>query len=69
MFHTYADGNQVQLAATLFRADIDVGTPIPDGMETLAVDWFHLTALPSMPPRHHWLLQVALAHPEGGRYG
>lgn len=69
MFHTYADGNQVQLAATLFRADIVEGTPVPDGTETLAADWFHLTALPPMPPRHHWLLQVALSHPEGGRCG
>jgi 8-oxo-dGTP pyrophosphatase MutT (NUDIX family) len=69
MFHTYADGNQVQLAATLFRADIVTGTPIPDGTETLAADWFHLTALPPMPPRHHWLVRVALAHPEGGRWG
>lgn len=67
-FHTYADGNQVQLAATLFRADIVAGTPIPDGTETLATDWFPLAALPPMPLRHHWLLQVALAHPEGGRY-
>jgi ADP-ribose pyrophosphatase YjhB (NUDIX family) len=68
MFHTYADGNQVQLAATLFRADIVAGTLLPDGTETLAADWFHLTALPPMPPRHHWLLQVALAHPEGGQF-
>jgi len=68
MFHTYADGNQVQLAATLFRADIVAGTPIPDGTETLAADWFDPTALPTMPSRHHWLLQVALAHPKGGRF-
>jgi ADP-ribose pyrophosphatase YjhB (NUDIX family) len=67
MFHTYPDGNQVQLAATLFRAEIVKGTPIPDGTETLAADWFDLTALPPMPPRHHWMLQVALEHPEGGR--
>jgi 8-oxo-dGTP pyrophosphatase MutT (NUDIX family) len=69
MFHTYADGNQVQLAATLFRADIVAGTPIPDGTETLAADWFDPTALPPMPPRHQWLLQVALAHPKGGQFG
>ncbi len=69
MFHTYPDGNQVQLAATLFRAEIVEGTPIPDGTETLAADWFDLTALPPMPPRHHWMLQVALAHPEGGQVG
>jgi len=68
MFHTYAEGNQVQLAAALFRAEIVAGTPIPDGTETLAVDWFDPTALPPMPPRHHWLLQLALAHPDGGRF-
>jgi 8-oxo-dGTP pyrophosphatase MutT (NUDIX family) len=68
MFHTYADGNQVQLAATLFRAEIVTGTPIPDGTETLAADWFDLAVLPPMPPRHHWLLHVALAHPTGGRF-
>jgi 8-oxo-dGTP pyrophosphatase MutT (NUDIX family) len=68
MFHTYADGNQVQLAATLFRAKIITGSPIPDGIETLAADWFDPVALPPMPPRHHWLLQIALAHPEGGQF-
>ncbi|NOT54553.1 MAG: NUDIX domain-containing protein [Deltaproteobacteria bacterium] len=68
MFHTYPDGNQVQLAATLFRAEIVEGTPIPDGTETLAADWFDLATLPPMPPRHHWMLQVALVHPEGGRF-
>jgi 8-oxo-dGTP pyrophosphatase MutT (NUDIX family) len=68
MFHTYADGNQVQLAATLFRAEIIAGTPIPDGSETLAADWFDPEALPPMPPRHHRLLQISLAHPEGGRF-
>jgi 8-oxo-dGTP pyrophosphatase MutT (NUDIX family) len=68
MFHTYADGNQVQLAATLFRAEIVEGTPIPDGTETLAADWFDLAALPPMHSRHHRLLQIALAHPEGGQF-
>jgi 8-oxo-dGTP pyrophosphatase MutT (NUDIX family) len=68
MFHTYADGNQVQLAAALFRAEIVSGTPTPDGIETLAADWFDPAALPPMPPRHHWLLQIALASPEGGRF-
>jgi 8-oxo-dGTP pyrophosphatase MutT (NUDIX family) len=68
MFHTYADGNQVQLAATLFRAEIVAGTPTPDGVETLAADWFDPAALPPMPPRHHWLLHVALAHPSGGQF-
>ena len=34
MFHVYRDGNQVQLAAALFRAEIEGGAPIPDGVET-----------------------------------
>jgi ADP-ribose pyrophosphatase YjhB (NUDIX family) len=68
-FHTYADGNQVQLAAALFRAEIESGTPTPDGVETLAADWFDPTALPPMPARHHRLLRIALAHPEGGQFG
>ena len=68
MFHTYVDGNQVQLAATLFRAEIIAGTPIPDGTETLAADWFELAALPPMHSRHHRLLQIALAHPEGRQF-
>jgi len=69
MFHTYRDGNQVQLAAALFRAEIDAGMPIPDGVETLAADWFDPQNLPSMPPRHHRLLRIALAHPKGGQVG
>ncbi len=69
MFHTYRDGNQVQLAAALFRAEIDAGTPIPDGVETLAADWFDPCDLPAMPQRHHYLLRIALAHPEGGQVG
>ncbi len=67
MFHTYRDGNQVQLAAAIFRASIEEGTPVPDGVETLAADWFDPHALPPMPPRHHRLLQIALAHPDGGQ--
>jgi ADP-ribose pyrophosphatase YjhB (NUDIX family) len=67
MFHTYADGNQVQLAAALFRAEIVAGTPVPDGVETLAAEWFDPSSLPPMPPRHRWLLHVALAHPAGGQ--
>lgn len=67
MFHTYRDGNQVQLAAALFRAEIEDGTPIPDGVETLAAAWFDPQNLPPMPTRHHRLLQIALAHPLGGQ--
>jgi ADP-ribose pyrophosphatase YjhB (NUDIX family) len=68
LFHTYADGNQVQLAAALFRADLEAGTPTPDGVETLAARWFDPTNLPPMPARHHRLLHIALAHPEGGQF-
>lgn len=68
MYHTYADGNQVQLAAALFRAEIEAGVPIPDGGETLAAEWFDPTDLPVMPPRHHRMLQTALARPEGGQF-
>jgi 8-oxo-dGTP pyrophosphatase MutT (NUDIX family) len=67
MFHTYHDGNQVQLAAAIFRATIVEGTPIPDGVETLAAEWFDPQELPVMPPRHYRLLQIALAHPQGGQ--
>ena len=67
MFHTYQDGNRVQLAAALFRAEIEAGTPIPDGVETLAAKWFDPQYLPAMPPRHHHLLQIALAYSAGGQ--
>jgi 8-oxo-dGTP pyrophosphatase MutT (NUDIX family) len=66
MFHSYRDGNQVQLAAALFRAEIEAGTPVPDGVETLAAAWFDPQNLPPMPARHHRLLQIALTHPLGG---
>jgi len=68
MYHTYTDGNQVQLAAALFRAGIEAGVPIPDGIETLAADWFDPANLPPMPPRHHRMLQIALTHPGGGQF-
>jgi 8-oxo-dGTP pyrophosphatase MutT (NUDIX family) len=67
MFHSYHDGNLVQLAAALFRAEIEAGTPVPDGEETLAVGWFDPQDLPPMPMRHHKLLQIALAYPHGGQ--
>jgi ADP-ribose pyrophosphatase YjhB (NUDIX family) len=69
MFHVYDDGNQVQLAAALFRAEIEGGVLIPDGVETLAADWFDPRDLPATPPRHRLLLQIALAHPQGGQVG
>jgi 8-oxo-dGTP pyrophosphatase MutT (NUDIX family) len=67
MFHTYRDGNQVQLAAALFRAEIAAGTPVPDGEETLAAGWFDPQDLPPMPTRHRRLLQIALVYLHGGQ--
>ena len=69
MFHVYHDGNQVQLAAALFRAEIEGGALTPDDVETLAADWFDPRDLPATPPRHRLLLQIALAHPKGGQVG
>jgi 8-oxo-dGTP pyrophosphatase MutT (NUDIX family) len=67
-FHTYPDGNQVQLIATLFRARIIDGVPAPDGTETLDARWFSSSDLPLMPARHRRMLHMALAHPEGGLF-
>ena len=64
-FHTYPDGNQVQIASALFRAEITADTSTPDGEEMLAAQWFDPTNLPPMLPRHQRLLEIALAHPAG----
>lgn len=64
-FHTYADGNQVQIISTFFRADIVSGELKADGVETLDLRWFDPTALPeAMPARHRWLLEYALTKQE-----
>jgi ADP-ribose pyrophosphatase YjhB (NUDIX family) len=60
-FHTYADGNQVQIASTLFRADIVGGELRPDGVETLDLRWFDPANLPEMPARHKRLVKFALS--------
>jgi ADP-ribose pyrophosphatase YjhB (NUDIX family) len=63
-FHTYADGNHVQIVSAFFRADIVSGELKADGVETLDLRWFEPTALPeNMPARHRWLLEYALAQP------
>jgi 8-oxo-dGTP pyrophosphatase MutT (NUDIX family) len=66
--HTYPDGNQVQVAGARFLAEIVGGELKPDGYETLDVQWFETNDLPPMVPRHAVALQMALAHPEGGRF-
>lgn len=63
-FHTYRDGNAVQIVSAFFRAEIQAGVPTPDGKETLAVDWFDPAALPAIPRRHRYLLDSALAPPQ-----
>jgi 8-oxo-dGTP pyrophosphatase MutT (NUDIX family) len=61
-FHTYADGNQVQIASTLFRADIVGGELKPDGLETLDLRWFDPANLPeAMLARHKRLVRFALS--------
>lgn len=67
-FHTYPDGNQVQIARTLFRAEVIGGKLKPDGYETLEAQWFDVDDLPPMVPRHLRALEIALAHPEGGQF-
>jgi len=64
-FHTYADGNHVQIVSAFFRADIVGGELKADDVETLDLRWFDLAALPAnnMPARHRWLLEYALAQP------
>jgi 8-oxo-dGTP pyrophosphatase MutT (NUDIX family) len=60
-FHTYEDGNQVQLVSSLFRADIVSGTPKPDGKEVLELRWFDPNHLPqNMMSRRKRLLEIAL---------
>lgn len=60
-FHTYADGNRVQIVSTLFRADITGGDMRPDGDETRDIGWFDPHALPGMVPRHRRLVEFALS--------
>jgi ADP-ribose pyrophosphatase YjhB (NUDIX family) len=60
-FHTYADGNMVQIVSVLFRADITGGELKPDGDETRDIQWFDTGALPDdMVHRHRKLVDAAL---------
>ena len=67
-FHTYPDGNQVQIAGARFLAEVLDGELKPDGYETLDAQWFDLNDLPPMVARHRYALEEALKYPEGGRF-
>jgi ADP-ribose pyrophosphatase YjhB (NUDIX family) len=67
-FHTYPDGNQIQVAGARFFAEVMDGELKPDGYETLDARWFDLDHLPPMVPRHRHALEEALKYPEGGRF-
>jgi 8-oxo-dGTP pyrophosphatase MutT (NUDIX family) len=67
-FHTYPDGNQIQVAGARFLAEVISGDLNPDGYETLDVQWFDMDHLPPMVPRHRYALEEALKYPEGGRF-
>jgi ADP-ribose pyrophosphatase YjhB (NUDIX family) len=67
-FHTYPDGNQIQVAGARFLAEVIGGDLKPDGYETLDAQWFDVDDLPPMVLRHRHALEEALKHPEGGRF-
>jgi ADP-ribose pyrophosphatase YjhB (NUDIX family) len=67
-FHTYPDGNQVQIAGVRFRAEVIGGKLKPDGYETLDAQWFDANDLPPMVPHHRQALEIALQRPEGGQF-
>jgi len=58
-FHTYSDGNQVQIVSTLFRAELLSTDLKPDGDETRDIGWFDLDKLPTMVERHRKLVLYA----------
>lgn len=66
--HAYPDGNRVQVVGARFRAEIIDGDLKPDGVETLAVDWFDVDDLPPTVPRHAKIIRMAIDHPEGGQF-
>ncbi len=67
-FHTFPDGNQIQVAGARFLAEIIGGELNPDGYETLEVQWFDVDHLPPMVPRHRFAIEEALKYPDGGRF-
>lgn len=65
-YHTYPDGNHVQIVSTLFRADLLTHDFKPDGDETRDIGWFDLNQLPDMVPRHRRLVEYACSsNPKG----
>jgi ADP-ribose pyrophosphatase YjhB (NUDIX family) len=66
--HGYPDGNQVQVVGARFRAEVIDGEVKPDGVETLAADWFDVNHLPPTLPRHEKYIRLAIEHPEGGQF-
>lgn len=66
--HSYPDGNQVQVVAARFRAEVIGGNLKPDGVETLAIGWFDVNDLPPTLPRHKKFVQLAIDYPEGGQF-
>ncbi len=59
-YHTYPDGNEVQIVSVLFRADLLNTDLKPDGDETRDLRWFNPDELPDMVHRHRKLVEVAL---------
>ena len=67
-FHTYPDGNQVQIVTALFWAELIDGRIVPDGEEILAAEWFEPTGLPPIAARRRWMVEQVLAHPNQGLF-
>jgi 8-oxo-dGTP pyrophosphatase MutT (NUDIX family) len=67
-FHTYPEGNQVQVVIALFWAELESGPIIPDGEEILAAEWFEPNALPPMAARRRWMVEQVLAYPDHGLF-
>lgn len=61
-YHTYPDGNQVQIVSTLFRAEVLNTDLKPDGTETKDIGWFDIDNLPPMVERHRKLILYGVAH-------
>jgi len=60
-YHTYPDGNEVQIVSVLFRADLLNTDLRPDGDETRDLGWFSPDELPEMVHRHRKLVETALS--------